>query len=632
MPAVDPPKKQQDFSFTQLTEAYLNLKSKGQAPSIDQLIEFAPHFEAEIRNQLPMVSMLENAFAIGEKTTADPVPKEVAGCAIMEEIGRGGMGVVYRGHQSELKRDVAVKVIKISDEVPSQIKRFELERQAMANLEHPNIVPAYAFTQNQQYAFLVMKLIDGCGLSKLLEGEGGFREMAIFENLIHDWSAFAEMAADVASGLHHAHENGLIHRDIKPGNLLLDTEGRVWITDFGLAKMHDFTRVISCTGDIVGTPKYMAPEQIQGATDPRSDIYSFGLTLYELAAGECARGPNWKPSQILEDSLPKVEPISNLNPNIPEALAGIIMKACQFLPEDRFQSAEELQTVLNRFIDGRVADRRKKKRKPDAVFRKEFRKKAILSIVGSVLLFAGVSYFLMSDFSTEDKPSDPEIELIPNINLIERLADGGGKINPQAAEHIRDSILKASRELEIPEAEKEELVTEVNIVYDRLKKGEFRNKDLGALLDNFHDSNLGTATKIWRIVPSIHASSLSSDEKKIALEIMRRFAFVATKKRMGTSDVHRLCNALTNGRSVSSVELRNWKFSDNSLRKWVRKVDAATKPLIKPGEKINVADEIRSVFSSESSSSLDSILGSADLPALSTKEREQLKKELSRFK
>ena len=605
MPALDQANKQQDFSFTQLTEAYLNLKKKGVAPSIDQLVEFAPQFEDEIRTQLPMMSLLDNAFAVAEKTNSTPIPEVVAGCVILEEIGRGGMGVVYRGHQSELKRDVAVKVIKLTDEIPSQAKRFELERHAMANLEHPNIVPAYAFTQDQQYAFLVMKLIDGCGLSQLLAGEGGFREKSIFDNLTQDWNAFAAMAADVASGLHHAHENGLIHRDVKPGNLLLDAEGRVWITDFGLAKMHDFTRVISCTGDIVGTPKYMAPEQIQGATDPRSDIYSFGLTLYELAAGECARGPNWKPNQILEDSLPKVEPISSLNPNIPKALAGIIMKACQFLPEDRFQSAQELQTVLNRFIDGRVADRRKKKRKPDAVFRKEFRRKAILSIIGSIVLFAGVSYFLMADFSGKDEPEAPEIEQMPNINLIEMLAEGDGQLDPIIAEQFRDSIVKASSELDIPADEKEELVSEVNIIYDRVKKGEFRNKDWGALLDNFHDSNLGIATKIWRIVPIINASSLSSSEKQIALEAVHRFAFVATKKRMSSSDVYRLCNSLTNGRSVSSVELMNWKFSVNDLRRWVRKVDAATKPLIRPGESINVTDEIRSIFSPKSSSKMN---------------------------
>ena len=222
MPALDQANKQQDFSFTQLTEAYLNLKKKGVAPSIDQLVEFAPQFEDEIRTQLPMMSLLDNAFAVEEKTNSTPIPKVVAGCVLLEEIGRGGMGVVYRGHQSELKRDVAVKVIKLTDEIPTQAKRFELERHAMANLEHPNIVPAYAFTQDQQYAFLVMKLIDGCGLSQLLAGEGGFREKSIFDNLTQDWNAFASMAADVASGLHHAHENGLIHRDIKPGNLLLD--------------------------------------------------------------------------------------------------------------------------------------------------------------------------------------------------------------------------------------------------------------------------------------------------------------------------------------------------------------------------------------------------------------------------
>ncbi len=188
--------------------------------------------------------------------------------------------MVYLGHHRELDRKVAIKTIPlVNTNSENAIDRFQLERRAMARLDHPNIVPIYDCGIHDQDAFLVMKYIEGKNLHQFLKGEGDYREKIVFNDLLSDWKTFAKLALDVASGLAHAHEQGLIHRDIKPANLILDNHGKVWITDFGLAKVIDYTRSISLTGEAVGTPRYMAPEQMRGKADPRSDIYSLGITL-----------------------------------------------------------------------------------------------------------------------------------------------------------------------------------------------------------------------------------------------------------------------------------------------------------------------------------------------------------------
>ncbi|MFK7770065.1 MAG: serine/threonine protein kinase [Mariniblastus sp.] len=583
-----------DCSFAQLTDVYRLLKQKGETLDVAALVDLAPHLEKEILEKFPFVAMLDDALAKGKtESTISTIPNTVAGCILKEEIGRGGMGVVFRAHQPELNRDVAVKVIQLSGDVRSQKDRFELERHALARLEHPNVIPAYSFTQDDKYAYLVMKLISGYGLNQLMNNEGNYKTQVQITQLRSDWSSLARMGADVASGLQHAHENGLIHRDIKPANLLIDQDSKVWISDFGLAKMNDFAHAISMTGDVVGTPKYMAPEQIQGVCDPRTDIYSLGMTLYELASGQSARGSSWKPNQWLEGSLPQVQDVRELNPDIPEGLAHVIMKCCRFLPEDRYQSAEELEIVLRRFLDGRVADRRKKKRKPDAIYRKEFRRKASLSIVGSMLACAAITFFAMAP-----KKNEAVVASTPSsTNILDALADGQRHtIDEHFVKALRDEIVKASTDLQLPESERNELVTEMNVAYERAKGGKIGPKEMRTLIQNYRNSNLGMATRVWRTQAVIQKSKMSDIEKAKATKILQRFAYVATKQRMAEPDANKLLNSLTNGRSVSGEELRSTKFSTTQVRKWIAKVDNETKPLIQPGEEVDVSREIRNLF------------------------------------
>src|SRR6185436_14304815 len=199
---------------------------------------------------------------------------------IVDEIGRGGFGVVYRAAQVSLDRPVAVKVLhRHLIHTQEQISRFEREARAAARLDHPALVPVYAWGPADDDFFIVQRLI---GKGRTLADElndlrksgqapkGHFRRVA-------------EVCARVAEGLHHAHERGIVHRDVKPSNILLDEAGLPCLSDFGLAKVEDGLE-LSRTGDFAGSPFYMSPEQAdsrRGTIDHRSDVYSLGVTLYE---------------------------------------------------------------------------------------------------------------------------------------------------------------------------------------------------------------------------------------------------------------------------------------------------------------------------------------------------------------
>ncbi len=210
-----------------------------------------------------------------------------------------------------------------------------------------------------------MLFVDGTSLDHLLlerwDGKSCEASAVTHENefIASDFQLIARMGADVAAALEHAHARGTIHRDIKPANLILDKTGKIWVRDFGLAKLCDDDSDISHTGDLIGTPRYMAPEQLRGHADERSDVYSLGVTLYELASGSRA-WDNANHCELLKSrsvfELPNVEEI---NTSIPDTLARIIMRACAHDPEDRYQTAGELQHVLNQFAHGEVVcDRR----------------------------------------------------------------------------------------------------------------------------------------------------------------------------------------------------------------------------------------------------------------------------------
>jgi len=262
---------------------------------------------------------------------------------IIERIGAGGMGEVYRAHDVQLERDVALKFLPpgtLSDE--SARKQFRKEALALAKLNHPNIETVYEFGSQDGADFLAMELIAGNSLKQKIN-EGPLLE-----------AETVRLGLQLAEGLAAAHEQGVVHRDLKPANLMVTPTGRLKILDFGLAKLihhdvtTDMTRSITVeSGTISGTVPYMAPEQLRGLdVDPRADIYGAGAVLYELATG-CRPFPQSQGAELMGAILhqPPV-PLSSINPRIAPGLENVILKALQKEPSQRYQSARELLVAL----------------------------------------------------------------------------------------------------------------------------------------------------------------------------------------------------------------------------------------------------------------------------------------------
>lgn len=259
------------------------------------------------------------------------------GFEVIDEIGRGGMGVVYRARQTSLNRTVALKVLPPHNHDETAAARFEREAHAMAQLLHPNIVDVIEVGEEDDVPYFAMHYIEGEGLDQIIQREGALSP-----------ERAAEIAAQVADGLQHAHERGVIHRDIKPSNILISEDGRPVVTDFGIAKaMEGVPDGQSLTQGAIGTPEYMSPEVIKGnPVDGRTDVYSLGIVLYHVVTGR-APFTATTPYQIADRHLREAPPPpSSIGANCPDWLESIILRALAKEPTERFGSAAEMASAL----------------------------------------------------------------------------------------------------------------------------------------------------------------------------------------------------------------------------------------------------------------------------------------------
>jgi serine/threonine protein kinase len=325
-------------------------------PSIQQLIDNHPDLAPGLGECLGGLEQIEKGISatslsvttvesrcVDRKTTELP---KIPDFELLRELGRGGMGVVYEARQISLDRIVALKVLPFGSIDASTVKRFLREAETVASLTHPGIVPVYSVGVDGGLHWYAMQRIDGCTLSQWFA-------LATFHNRAATLAEVVRVGFEAADALHYAHGCGVIHRDVKPNNLLVDTAGKVWLADFGLAR-RDVDVTATATGAMLGTPRYMSAEQVSGRDDQidaRTDIYSLGATLYEMATG---RPPFTSESPLdLLMQIRRDEPIAprKLDPSIPRTLEIVILKCLDKEAGRRYDSAAALAEDLRAIRD-----------------------------------------------------------------------------------------------------------------------------------------------------------------------------------------------------------------------------------------------------------------------------------------
>jgi len=368
-----------------LATEFVERLRRGEQPSISEYVAKYPDLAEDISALFPTIIATERLKVSRERSSDGSVSlgaaslQRLGDLRIIREIGRGGMGVVFEAEQESLGRRVAVKVLPRQALLdPKHLRRFHREARIAANLHHTNIVEVFGVGEQDGFHYYVMQYIHGVGLDAVISClakaapsrpatsiQTELTEAAIGQLLGHKhandpqqrigpqyWRSVARIGLQAAEALHYAHVQGTLHRDIKPANLLLDTSSVVWLTDFGLARTIRPDDV-SMAGDVVGTLRYMAPERFSGQVDRRSDIYSLGLTLYELLVLEPAYSDTDRThliQRITHEPLPRLR---QSNPLIPRDLETIILKAIAQDADHRYTSAEALADDLRRFLEDR---------------------------------------------------------------------------------------------------------------------------------------------------------------------------------------------------------------------------------------------------------------------------------------
>ena len=397
--------------FEELAEGFVERYRRGEHPSISEYVERHPDLADRIRRLFPTLVAIEQVAVPDDpqivSDTCGTLPIERLGdYRIVAELGRGGMGVVYEAEQQSLGRRVALKVLMAPTLIDGgRRERFLREARAAARLHHTNIVPVYGIGEENGICYYVMQLIPGRGLDEVLDELRRLRRDAPakshepndsslmravgsdISSTLSDqtyWNSVARVGLQVAEALVYAHSQGIIHRDIKPSNLLLDIQGNIWVADFGLAKATEDSD-LTHSGDVLGTLRYMAPERFRGQADVRSDLYSLGLSLYELVSLEPAFGATDRGAlmqQVAQGDPPRPR---RRNRDVPPDLETVILKCIAKNPADRYAHAEELAADLRCVLENRPI-RARRVLAHERLWRWCRRNPAVAALTGSVAL------------------------------------------------------------------------------------------------------------------------------------------------------------------------------------------------------------------------------------------------------
>ncbi len=441
-----------DVLLEQLAAEFVERHRGGERPALSEYVSRHPELAADIRELFPALVQIEQlkppADPTGAFAPAAGIPngtrlERLDDYRILREVGRGGMGVVYEAEQESLGRHVALKVLPSSALLnPTYLERFRREAKAAARLHHTNIVPVFGVGEAGGVHFYAMQFIRGEGLDKVLADVRRLRlqpgqvapatadgERSLAHSLLSGqfqapvpesatepveqpapsspsglsvsgpeadyYRGVARIGLQMADALAYAHRQGILHRDIKPSNLLLDAQGTVWVTDFGLAKAEGADELTQ-TGDIVGTVRFMAPERFEGKSLPQSDVYSLGVTLYELLTLRPAFDHANKAKLIDRVLHEPPAPPRRHDPRIPRDLETVVLKCLAKHPPERYASADALAEDLRRFLADRPVRARRAGR-AERLWRWCRRNPAVAGLtvallVALVLGLAGVSW------------------------------------------------------------------------------------------------------------------------------------------------------------------------------------------------------------------------------------------------
>lgn len=357
--------------FDDLIAEFLESVERGEIPDRQQLLDFYPEWHQDLSDFFKnhdrffvADSDRQSKSTLRQDITLAPTPAEgksnlvvsettdsstfaqrtIGGYEIVDEIDRGGMGIVYRAKDLQLDRTVALKMIRAGRMASeSDVQRFRAEAQAAAKLDHPGIVPIYEVGTHQGQPYFSMAFIEGAKLDDFHKKN----ELSVRDA--------CQLVRDVAIAIDHAHQNGLVHRDVKPANILIDQAGRPRVTDFGLAKNLEKDDGLTSTGEILGSINYMAPEQASARgdlVDRMTDVYSLGAVLYYLCTGQ----PPFETDNPV-DTLLKIldaQPVSadRLNPELDAEVVAICMRCLEKEPKNRYLTAAEFANEIDRYLKG----------------------------------------------------------------------------------------------------------------------------------------------------------------------------------------------------------------------------------------------------------------------------------------
>ncbi|TWT93122.1 serine/threonine protein kinase [Neorhodopirellula pilleata] len=555
------------LSFSDISEVYLQELRRGNAVKPELLANRFPQFAEQILEELPLMAMLEKGLQVSG-TGSVRLPR-VPGIDLIGPVGRGATGVVYKAKNRQRNTVCAVKLISLNPENVDPV-RLDREIETLTRLKHPHVVEIQSFGMIEDSIYIVMNFVDGCSLDEVVAGDGATLAAYWSGELRRDWCRLGDWGYEIASALDYIHQKGILHRDIKPANLLVDQTGRCWITDFGLAKICETGMTVSRTGQVIGTPRFMAPEQMRGTTDRRSDIYSLGRTLYELAVAGADKRHN-----LSSIDLP---PIKEVNPDFPTELAKIIDKASQPLADRRYQSAGELSVVLERYLSGiRPSDRRRPgKRLTEQQYKKRMRIKHRIAIACSTIAMSAAATF----FATRESPPPPKLR--PQAELNDPSSQSHFKVlaaaledNEQGFVGVIGEALKTSMIQKSDTASAADVTNKIDQIVNRLSTEGLKPGELDSIMRGYRESSLLIGNKVLALRPVLKRSGLGFQEKARGERIIGQLAKATVNRKIETTEAERILSSLFQGNTPRLDEIISTQIPDRVLASWLTLVESS---------------------------------------------------------